>query len=460
MTHIYFADRKIQVSDSPDSPPVTAGTSWIESFGYIFWFLKAYMRFRIYRLVSWVPLSIREGIAGSLGQLFLLFSKSNRKKVELSFQALYPSIESFKQLRRLYSAHCSYMGKLFLDLLNGLPINIDLPVDQFITYRNWHLLDRELAKKQGVIIPVAHLGQLVHALYAFAKHPKKYTIATVIYTPHLVTYEYTNREGFDHVYLYASTSYGKISSFLEGHLKKNHIVVLFYDFGTKRQLRVPFWDGKFPYLLHTPQSIIKLYLKTGAPILPCLSTPDKYINRSSITFVENRALMNLAHSLKNESPKIIHGALSTEINKMLYPIVRKYAHVWEQLPDFATSRVSDNLIIPKVDTINELLAIIIQKMKDIIDLSYEPRRNDDYILSSIGDLEEKLQRELSEKGMISREIEFTRSLPIDLSLMNSQDEFRVLIDFVDKNCFIVNDLQQKIDSWENFKQRLQKNYYC
>ena len=460
MTHIYYADRKI-----PDSkaPSVHAGTSWIEDFGYVFWFLKVYMRFSLYRLVSWVPLSIREGIAGSLGQLFLFFSTSNRIKVKQSFHALYPSIKSSRQIRKLYLSHCAYMGKLFLDFLNGLPINIDLPVDQFITYENIHLLDRELAKKQGVIIPVAHLGQLVHALYALMKHPKKYTVATVIYTPHLVTYEYTNRNGFDHVYLYASTSYAKISPFLERHLKKNHIVVLFHDFGTKKQLRVPFWDEKFPYLLHTPQSVIKLHLETGASILPCLITPDNYINRSRITFLENQALMKLAQSLKNESPKpkpkVIHGALSTEINKMIYPTIRKYAHVWEQLPDFATSRISDSLIFPKLDTISDCMVIIIQKMKEIINHSYEPLRNDEQILSLIENLEEKFQLDISSKGFNSAEIQIEAPYSLDLSLMNTQDEFRVLIEFVDRNCFTVNGQLQRFDSWEEFKQMLFEIYY-
>ncbi|MHA1674915.1 MAG: LpxL/LpxP family acyltransferase [Promethearchaeota archaeon] len=460
MTHIYYADQKIHDSKAP---PVNAGTSWIDSFGYIFWFLKVYMRFRLYRLVSWVPIFIREGIAGFLGQLFLFFSPSNRMKVEQSFLALYPSIKSSKQIGKLYSAHCAYMGKLFLDFLNGLPINIDLPVDQFISYENAHLLDRELAKKKGVIIPVTHLGQLVHALYALMKNPKKYTVATVIYTPHLVTYEYTNRNGFNHVYLYASTSYAKIAPFLERHLKQNHIVVLFHDFGTKKQLRVPFWDGKFPYLLHTPQSIIKLHLETGASILPCLNTPDNYINRSRITFLENRALMDLVQTLKNERPKpklkVIHGALSTEINKMIYPTIRKYAHVWEQLPDFAIARTSDSLHISKVETINEILNIIIQKMKEIINQSYEPLRNDEQILSLIDNLEENLQMEISSKGLDSTAIKAEAPYSLDLSLMNTRDEFRVLIEFVDRNCFTVNNKLQKFDSWEKFKQMLLEIYY-
>ncbi|TFH29052.1 MAG: hypothetical protein E4G98_04465 [Promethearchaeota archaeon] len=48
---------------------------------------------------------------------------------------------------------------------------------------------------------------------------------------------------------------------------------------------------------------------------------------------------------------------------------------------------------------------------------------------------------------------------LDLSLMNALDEFRILIDYVDQNCFTANNPQHKFDSWEDFKQILFKNYY-
>ena len=43
----------------------------------------------------------------------------------------------------------------------------------------------------------------------------------------------------------------KIGRYLETHLRQNHIVMIYYDFGHPGQFRVPFWHEKFPYLINT-----------------------------------------------------------------------------------------------------------------------------------------------------------------------------------------------------------------
>ncbi|MCF2138741.1 MAG: hypothetical protein K9W44_01635 [Candidatus Lokiarchaeota archaeon] len=454
MTHIFYADRKFEreikrknVNEKENLPPVHAGTSWIDSLGYVFWFLKQWMRLRLYLLFNLFPLPLREGIAGALGQLFLYFSKTNRNKVLSAFHVLYPKVKSRSILHRLYFAHCAYMGKLFFDFMNGLPKNIDLSLKNFISFKNLNLLFRELEKGKGVIIPTTHLGQLVHSVYAIMKLPQKIPVATVIYTPHLITYQYTNRIGYDHVYLYASTSFVKISHHLERHLRKNHIVVLYFDFGTKKQLRVPFYFGKYPYLLHTPQSCVSLYLKTGASILPCINQPDHYIHYSRLIFCENQNLMKIAAELQDKPKKIIHGKLSMEINRILYPTIIKYAHAWEEITDLATARLADELILPQHLNGYQNSELILEKMKSIIKNSYEPNRNDELIFEKLDILQNTIKK-------YRKNLENLDSYPktINLSWMNSFDEFRILMQeliSITKNCGETDLKSQIDDQWQD-----------
>lgn len=439
MTKIYYADRKFELKKTQTdqtrekTPPIHAGTSWVDTWGYVFWFLERWIRYRLYVLYNLLPVYIQEGIAGALGQLFLGFSKPNRHKVEKSFQAIYLDSLGPSQLKRLYWAHCAYMGKLVFDFMNGLPKNVDRPVTDFIEYENFHLLDRELNKGKGVIIPLLHLGQLVHGIYAIGKHPNKYNLATVVYTPHLVTYKFTNREGFDNVFLYSSTSYKRISQYLEHHLKQNHIVLLYYDFGTKKQLRVPFWVGKYPYLLHTPQSIASLFLKTGASILPCISAPNQVINHSRVKFLDNSNLMAKAENHHLFTKKENHGRISTELNKLMYPYVCKYARVWEEIPDFATSRAADSLKIIHNYNIQDFTDIIFWKIQEIIEKSYEPSRDDNRILKIVEEFKVQIKDVLISDDQ-------TLALPgrIDLSLKNSFQEIIYLLDQYTKNIPQVN----------------------
>ncbi len=459
MTKVFYADRKKRSKtdkNSPDSaefPPVHAGTSWIDSMGYVFWFLRKWMKLRLYVLFNLLPLPLREGIAGALGQIFLGFSKSNRFKVESAFRVLYPNIKLNQMLRRFYFAHCAYLGKLFFDFMNGLPKNIDLPIKQFIKFEHLDLLYRELEKRKGVIVPTTHLGQLVHVIYAFSKLPERIPVATVIYTPHLITYQFTNRVGYDHIFLYASTSFSKISKYLVNHLRQNHIVVIYYDFGTPRQLRVPMWPERFPYLINTPQSVVNLHRKTGASILPCLNTPDRYIHYSRLKFCENQSLMNISAKIRHQPVKIIHGRLSLEINRIIYPTIERYAHVWEQIPDLATARLADELLIPEKCNLWKFMNLIIEKMRQIIMNSFELHRNDSMILETCEKMGNLLKKNKKSLLHIMQE-----SKKINLSWMNTHDEFRILINEL-LNSLSKQEFTELNQSMKSLWQELDRTFY-
>lgn len=405
---------------------INAGTNWAESVGYVFWFLKKWIRYRMYLLVRWIPLAIQEGIAGVLGQLFLGFSRKNRAKVQQSFSALYKHSLSINQLKRLYWAHCSYMGKLVIDFMNGLPLRVDQDVSEFITFKHLDRLDKALEQGKGAIIPCLHLGQFAHLLYALAKHPTRYTIASIFFAPNIVTYEFTNRRWATNTFLYSSTKYSRVAPYLQAHLAQNNLVVLFQDFGTKRQMRVPFCQGIYPYLIHTPQSVVKLHRDTGAPIIPCINTPAGVIGKTSLNFLDNSSLMKISQKYQTTSKREYHGRMSTELNRLMTPSLRKFSHVWEEITDFATTRIADQLIIPRKTSLQDLIILIEEKSHQILEESYEPGRDD----ASIHKILQEIFLEIRSSLVSPETILIHASETINLSQMNSLTEIQTLCSYM------------------------------
>ncbi|UYP46674.1 hypothetical protein NEF87_002959 [Candidatus Lokiarchaeum ossiferum] len=421
MAHVMYFDQK----KHPKSA-INAGTNWAESVGYVFWFLKRWIRYRMYLLIRWIPLTIQEGIAGVLGQLFLGFSRKNQIKVQQSFNALYKHRLSTKRLKHLYRAHCSYMGKLVIDFMNGLPLRIDQDVSEFITFKHLDRLDSALKQGKGAIIPCLHLGQLVHLLYALAKHPTGYTIATIFFAPNIVTYEFTNRTWATNTYLYASTKYSRVAPYLQAHLAQNHLVILFHDYGTRHQMRVPFCQGVYPYLIHTPQSVVKLHKDTGAPIIPCINTPAGVVGKTSLNFLDNSSLVNISQKYQNKSKKEFHGRMSTELNRLMNPSLRKFSHVWEEITDFATTRIADQLIVPPMINLQELILLVAKKSHQILEKSYEPGRDD----ASIHELLQEMFLKIRSSLTVPETILVQASETIDLSQMNALSEIQTLCSYV------------------------------
>ncbi len=396
MAHVFYADKhpKKNSSDSDDR--------WANRMGFVFTFMEKWNQYRIYNAFNWIPLRIANGIGGIAGKIALKSSKSYEKKLKRSYYSLFPenaNLQGFHKFRKAYSA---YLGKLVFSFLGGLTTKNPPPIVEFASYQNLELLDRELLKGKGVIVPITHLGELTQVIWAILKHPKKYTVATVVYVPHMGIYKYANHPYYDNVYFYASTSFRLISKYLQQHLQQNHIVMIYYDFGHPNQFRAPFWHQKYPYLLYTPQSIIRLHQKTGASILPCINLPDEVIGKTILKFVENSDIMRLSEQLKAKSNHEFYGALSMELNRTFAPYLKANAHVWEQFLDF-NIRISDSFKISANLSLIDLLDQIHLKLLSIIENSYEPGRPDEKIIEFLKKFEQSCKKQLINPLMAFRD---------------------------------------------------------
>ncbi len=436
MAHVYFGDWRPRSSlflsaiGPSKEKKLTYGTDWAHSMRYVFWFLEWWNRYKIMRAFYWVPLQYLNGLGNVLGRLFLGTSKKYQDKVQKSLQALYPSHLSSRRIHSLVHAHSSYLGKLVLVFLMGIQARFPPPETSFITFERMDRLAAALAQHKGVILTITHLGELTQAIWGIAKLPQKYPIAIVAYVPHMGIYSYYNQPEYDHVYLYASTSFDRVSRRLEWHLRQNHLVIIYADFGTARQLRVPFWKNKYPYLIHTPQSYVRLHRTTGAVLLPAINIPDGVIGKTRLIFLDNSKLELLSKKFWNSPSKTFHGEIGTEMNRILNPYLVQYAHVWEQLPELATTRLADGLQFSANLSIGEVLHAIFLKMVEILDESYEPSRRDNDLKNTLEAYKIRLYEILGDRMRFPWK-ECVND--IDLSLLSGCGEIRKLIKFIELN---------------------------
>lgn len=421
--HIFYADKRNLRSDQQQGTQKgnfrkkEENQSWGSSMKGIFRFIAWIGRYRIYRPNRFLPLSNLNGWGHLIGKFLFGSSRSVQRKARASLRALYPSISN-KKLTKWVDAFAKYMGMLFIDIGFRLPLTSDLPISTYYDYENIEKLDDALALGKGVIIPTLHIGQHLHVPSMLFQHPKHYTITSVISVANMTMYENGNREEFDNLYCYASTKFSKISPHLTRHLESNHILLMYHDYSTKGQLKVPFIQGKYPFLINTPQSYIKLHKQTGATILPAIAVPDQVFGKSRLIFLDNSSIMKLSEKYQNSTTQEFHGRLSTEINRVLYPFARKYAHVWEELMRLPTRRCKDELKFEANLSFAEILVKSKDKMISILEGSFEPERNDQGIKNQINESFKQIESKLQNPKAIFRQ----HKTKIDLSIMDSLSE--------------------------------------
>jgi hypothetical protein len=106
----------------------------------------------------------------------------------------------------------------------------------------------------------------------------------------------------------------------------------------------------------------------------------------------------------------------------MYPEIRKCAHTWEEIMNFAYLRLADKLQIPANKSIKEFLELVEQKMGQIIDGSFEPDRPDEKYIQLLTEFGPKMISALNFPEKVFR----THRCKINLSLMDAHGEIMKL----------------------------------
>jgi hypothetical protein len=301
------------------------------------------------------------------------------------------------------------------------------------------VIDDILEEGKGVIIPSIHIGNFIEGwLGAWIMKDDKYTIAAVASMSNMALFnEIINRPVFDRAIPVNTTKYGNIKDDLIGHLKKNHIVIIMFDYTKETQFRVPFLHGEYPYLQNTPQSVASMHKLTGAPIVPAICHPMGNLDKTYIEFLDNKSIMEISKTYWDAPKKELYGRISTEINKILNPYVKIYAHLWEEIMNFATFRIADKIRFESNTSLIDFITQTKGKMETIIEYSYEPERKDEEIIRIINQTFDEAKKMLKNPETILR----SRKSVIRLSKMDGISEILKLARIARKELSNKNELE-------------------
>ena len=396
--------------------------SWVEQIGPVFKIMAFMNKYQIYRPYKYVPPKQLNIYGHLIGKFFLGKSKSVTRKISASMRAFFPNASS-RRIKQLTDASVKYLGMVFVDFMFGLPQTTIPPYDRLYQYENLEILDKAVAEKKGVILCVTHVGSFLQTMPGFSLHKNQYWVTGVANLSNSIFYQYLiAKPDFKRLYVYPTISFQIIGKMLEKRLKENHIVIIYADYSMKDHLRVPYLEGKSPFLIHTVQSAVSLHRKTGAPIIPCMSYPNGSNGKTRFRIMDNTKIMEASKKYWNAPKKEFHGRISMEINRIMYPEIRKCAHTWEEIMNFAYLRLADKLQIPANTSMKQFLELVGQKMGQIIDGSFEPDRPDEKYLQLLTEYGPKIISALHSPEKVFR----PHRCKVNLSLMDAHSELMKL----------------------------------
>jgi lauroyl/myristoyl acyltransferase len=444
MAHVFYADKKAEhitleptqlKSRSRSKKSTQKGEidqSWGKTFELVWKIIAWFERLRLYRANQWKPSEFATAWGHLLGKIAFGRNERTKKKVVASVKAFYPHI-SQKRAEKIYDAWGKYMGTLISSFFGAVPMSIYVDssrMGKYFQFTNIEKLHEALDQKKGVILPIVHVGLFFQIFGAHIQLPDRINVGTIASIPNLIMYEMLNQPRYTNMYFYASTGFSRITTQLEKHLLQNHVLIIMHDFSSPSQLRVPVLQGKFPYLINTPQSYINLHKKTGAIILPCMGIPMGAYGKTQITYLDNSAIMNASRKYWDAPDKEFHGRISTEINKLLYSEVRKYMHLWEEIVNLDIMRLTHKIRFPPNISMKDFLTSVENELLKVLENSWEPDRPDAVLRKEIELRWPKAIATLKQPTAILR----PHKTKITLARLNGTSELRKLTQVAIREC--------------------------
>lgn len=324
---------------------------------------------------------------------------NNRKNVLIGLKVLRPDLSPYTH-RKLADAYFAYMAELMMDMMFNIPPLQETDHLKYLHATNQHFLDDALAQGKGVLMPTLHIGQFFHVLAycAFMSNPDgsaKYEYVVVgtkenISMFSIMIQKQEKKFGKRNVFGVVTRNYSEMKEVIAHHLKKNRIVMLFYDFTKITHLQTPFDGSDVSFMKPTPQSMVAFHQDTGAPIVPCIAIPQGYLGKSEIIFFDSAPYSAISKMYENVSEKEYHGRICLELNRNLHPFIRSYPHVWEELMAFGIWWRLKKIKFEKNITLEKFITTIFSKAQDLIMLSFEPERNDISVSQNLESLKHQL----------------------------------------------------------------------
>jgi lauroyl/myristoyl acyltransferase len=356
---------------------------WRNSLNSTFIFTDFLVRYKLYRPFKHISPQIVNAIGMMFGSGLMFTMKGLKQRLHRTYKFMFPNASNYRR-SRMYRGEVGYMGQLLMDTVLRIPNVTPEDLSHYVSFHNIDRLDEALSHKKGVILTSVHMAQFFY-IFGIVYHQNHYPLVVVANLANAMLFtNILGQKRLPNFWVIGARSFESIKGKIIKHLNQNHVVFLMHDMGKGTHLRTTFWPGKYDFPWHTPQSGIALHRELGSPILPVVSLPDGEIGKSKIMFLDPSPLQRVDAQLKSfttpEEKKHYHGAMSLELNKILCPYLAKYLHMWEEINNFTSFRGTDELKIPKNTTLVQFVELIKKKIRQIIEGSWEPERDDVQIL--------------------------------------------------------------------------------
>lgn len=308
--------------------------SWSKQHNKLFSLANFIHKYSIFRITGKTPKCILTFYGHLFGKLMI----RNRKyltKLRKSILTLFPTL-SPKLTNKIINGHKAYMGALMLDAMLYSP-NINYKTaDQFIKFKNIDLLDKELAKRKGVIVVSAHIGWFFHVIAGLAYHPNRYNVLTLVQPANMKLYEYivSRPEIRNILKLIPMDKFKDFKSRIFSHLsEKNGIFLILHDYSKFSHTKIEFWDNQMKLKIATPNSAAYLALQTSARIIITIPHPNRTIGNTLYEFIECEEINKLIENSAKEMDEQHFYEINKSINAKLAQYIIQYLHLWEELPN-------------------------------------------------------------------------------------------------------------------------------
>jgi KDO2-lipid IV(A) lauroyltransferase len=354
--------------------------------------INIFKKLRLYSFLRKIPQSILHFINLGVG-----FAISGDKEYN---EPIYKNIEYFLGdkiikkygnakkdfiIRKIIKANFVELNRIFFDIVLLLPyFNIYRRIDKYFEVKGLDNLDKALSKRKGVIILSAHISNYLFLLCYFAlKGYKTHAIIEIQnFTAILKTLRGSGLDLIPSPQPHFKELKDRIKKRIDNALKNNEILIIFQDFGYKHYTLMNFFDE----LCYTPVGVASLALKHGSSILPAFiqSSITKHLHKITI---HPEFKLNTNFGTKNEI--IMHNVY--EINKLIEKkIIRKLVR-WALLPVYHSRKRFDRKELYHGGSILNQILHRIDYYKEILEISYEPGRDDQKIQQILDEVSNNLK---------------------------------------------------------------------
>jgi lauroyl/myristoyl acyltransferase len=231
------------------------------------------LNYLLYKIGYWVvmhlPLKFSYALAVFFSDLHYIFADKDRKYTSGNLKAIFPD-KSDRELRKIRIRMFRNFAKYLVDFFR-FPIIDEKYVNRYVTVKNKQYIEQALAKKKGVVMLTAHLGNWELGGLVFGALGYPFWAVALPHKNKKINDFFNDRRESKGVHV---IQFGKAARMCLSLLKENKMVALVgdKDYSNEAGVVVDFF-GRKTYL---PKGPAGFALKTGALILPgfMIRNPD------------------------------------------------------------------------------------------------------------------------------------------------------------------------------------------